>query len=194
MKNMGLDHLSLFQLHGPKISDFNDDLFEMLLKLKKEGFIGAIGINTFDDAVIEKVIDTKIFDFIMLDYNILAQDREPIIDKLYNNGIGIIAGAALADSLYSNRIFQIRGIKDLWYLARALKSFRSKLIKGRSFQFVNSIEDMTGAQIAISYVLNNSKISSAVFGTTSEQHLLENLKGTEITLPTDLIHKIQDTY
>ena len=102
----------------------------------------------------------------MLDYNILAQDREPMIDKLYAKGIGVIAGAALADSLYSNRIFQIRGVKDLWYLARALKNFRGKLIKGRSFQFVNNIPNMTGAQIAIAYVLKNQKISSAIFGTT----------------------------
>ena len=128
----------------------------------------------------------------MLDYNILAQDREPMIDKLHNKGIGVIAGAALADSLYSNRIFQIRGVKDLWYLARALKNFRGKLIKGRSFQFVNNVPNMTGAQIAIAYVLKNQKISSAIFGTTSEDHLLENLKGMEITLPEELVQRIKN--
>jgi aryl-alcohol dehydrogenase-like predicted oxidoreductase len=118
IKNLGLDHLPLFQLHGPAISDLTDELLNKLLQLKRAGTIGAIGINTFDDDVIEKLIELKVFDFVMLDYNILTQCREPMIDKLYDNGIGVIAGAALADSLYSNRIFQIRGLKDVWYLLR----------------------------------------------------------------------------
>jgi 1-deoxyxylulose-5-phosphate synthase len=192
IKNIGLDHLPLFQLHGPAISDLNDELLDKLLRLKQEGTIGAIGINTFDDDVIEHIIHLKVFDFIMLDYNILTQHREPVIDRLYGKGIGVIAGAALADSLYSNRIFKIRGLKDLWYLARALKNFRDKLVKGRSFQFVNHIENMTGAQIAIAYVLNNPKISTTVFGTTSETHLLENLQGQSMTLSTELIDRIRE--
>lgn len=191
IKNIGLDHLPLFQLHGPAISDLNDELLDKLLSLKQEGTIGAIGINTFDDDVIEHIIDLKVFDFIMLDYNILTQHREAIIDRLYDKGIGVIAGAALADSLYSNRIFKIRGLKDLWYLARALKNFRDKLVKGRQFQFVNHIENMTGAQIAIAYVLNNPKISTSVFGTTSAAHLLENLKGQDIALPNELMERIK---
>ena len=192
IKNIGLDYLPLFQLHGPAISDLNDELLDKLLRLKKEGTIGAVGINTFDDDVIEHIIDLKVFDFIMLDYNILTQHREPVIDKLYDNGIGVIAGAALSDSLYSNRIFKIRGLKDLWYLARALKNFRDKLVKGRSFQFINNIENMTGTQIAIAYVLNNQKISTSVFGTTSEAHLLENLKGQDIVLSDELMGRIRE--
>ena len=192
IKNIGLDYLPLFQLHGPSIANLNDKLLDKLLKLKQDGTIGAIGINTFDDDVIEKIIDLKVFDFIMLDYNILTQYREPMIDRLYDNGIGVIAGAALADSLYSNRIFKIRGLKDLWYLARALKNFRDKLIKGRSFGFINDIENMTGAQIAIAYVLNNPKISTSVFGTTSEAHLLENLKGQDLVLSDELIDRIKE--
>lgn len=192
IKNLGLEHLPLFQLHGPAVSNLNDEVFDKLLKLKKEGTIGAIGINTFDDEIIEKVMGLEVFDFIMLDYNILTQRREPIINKLYENGIGVIAGAALADSLYSNRIFKIRTIKDVWYLARALKNFREKIIKGRAFKFVNNIENITGAQIAISYILHNKKISTAVFGTTNETHLLENLKGQDITLSNELIDKLRE--
>ena len=192
IKNLGLDHLPLFQLHGPAISNLTDELLDKLLQLKEAGTIGAIGINTFDDGVIEKLVDLKVFDFVMLDYNILTQYREPMIDKLYENGIGVIAGAALADSLYSNRIFKIRGLKDIWYLLRAFKNFREKLIKGYSFRFVNHIENITGAQVALAYVLNNPKITSAVFGTTNEMHLLENLKAQKIVLSNELIRRIQE--
>ena len=192
IKNLGLEYLPLFQLHGPAISNLTDELLNKLVQMKQSGTIGAIGINTFDDDVIAKLVDLEFFDFVMLDYNILTQYREPMIDKLHDNGIGVIAGAALADSLYSNRIFKIRGLKDVWYLLRALKNFREKLIKGYSFRFINHLEDITGAQIAMAYVLNNPKISSAVFGTTNEMHLLENLKAQEIRLSNELILKIKE--
>ena len=51
---------------------------------------------------------------------------------------------------------------------------------------------MTGAQIAIAYVLNNPKISTSVFGTTSEAHLLENIKGKDITLSDELVDRIRE--
>lgn len=50
---------------------------------------------------------------------------------------------------------------------------------------------MTGAQIAIAYVLNNPKISTSVFGTTSEAHLLENLQGQDVVLSDELMDRIR---
>jgi len=194
LKQLGLEQLPLFQLHGPKRSDLTDELFEKLLKLKQEGKIKSIGINSFDTDVIENMLTLDIFDFVMLDYNILMQNREPLIEKLVQHDIGVIAGAALADSLYSNRVFKLKGFKDIWYLARALKSFRPQLIKGLSFRFINKIENMSASQIAIAYILNNPNITSAVFGTTSESHLLDNLQGSEITLPDELIFKLKSAY
>lgn len=150
----------------------------------------AIGVNSFDDNVLEKVLDLKVFDFVMPDYNILCKEREPLIEKMNSKGIGVIAGAALADSLYCNRVFKVKGIKDLWYLARALKNFRGKLVKGFSYRFINNEPNITAAQIALAYVLSNTKISSAVFGTTSGNHLLENLGAISIDLPDEIMRRI----
>ena len=54
----------------------------------------------------------------------MRQDRKDFIEKLYTAGIGVIVGAALAQSLYSNRIYRIKTKNDIWYLLRALKNFR----------------------------------------------------------------------
>ena len=190
LKKIGIEALSLFHLHGPSVLDLNDELIEQLIRLKSEGLVRAIGVNSFDNNVLEKVLNLGVFDFVMPDYNILCKDREPLIEKFYTKGIGVIAGAALADSLYSNRVFKIKGIKDLWYLARALKNFRGKLIKGYSYRFINNVPNITGAQIALAYVLSNTKICSSVFGTTSEKHLIENLDATNINIPDEIRKKI----
>lgn len=190
LKRIGLETLPLFQLHGPSVVNLSDELIDQLLKLKSEGLVGAIGVNSFDDDVLEKVLDLNVFDFVMPDYNILCREREPLIERFHSKGIGVIAGAALADSLYSNRVFQIRGIKDIWYLARALKNFRGKLIKGYSYRFINNEPDISGSQIALTYVLSNTNICSAIFGTTSENHLIENLSSANLDLPDEIMKKI----
>ncbi len=113
-----------------------------------------------------------------------------VINSFGQKGVGILAGAALANSLFSNRIFKIRRTQDVWYLLRALKNFRSKLIKGMSYRFMNYYDDITGAQIALAYVIQNKNIASAVFGTTDEAHLNENLLASKITLPEEILSKI----
>jgi 1-deoxyxylulose-5-phosphate synthase len=191
LKKIGIDSIPLFHLHGPSVKDLNDDLLDELDKMKAEGLVRAVGVNSFDDSVLAAILERDFFDFVMPDYNILSLEREPLIDKFSEKGVGIIAGAALADSLFSNRIFKIKSAKDIWYLARALVNFRQKLIKGFSYRFVNNYKDVSGPQIAIAYILQNQKICSAVFGTTSEVHLLENLSAAEITLPEDILNRIR---
>jgi len=191
LTKIGIDSIALFHLHGPSVSDLSTEVLEELRKLKSEGLIQSIGVNSFDDVVLKRILELDSFDFVMPDYNILAREREPLIDKFYEKGIGVIAGAALADSLFSNRIFKIKSSKDLWYLARALKNFRGKLIKGFSYRFMNDYTEITGPQIALAYILQNKKITSAVFGTTSEKHLLENIAAAEMKLADDILNKIR---
>lgn len=191
LRRMGIDSLDMLSVHGPAIKDLTEEYLSSMKELKKEGLVKAIGINTFDTDVIEYVLKEKCFDFVMLDYNMLKQTREPIIKKLYEAGIGVIAGAPLAESLYSNRIFKIRKMKDIWYLARAIVNFREQLIKGRKFTFVNHVPGITGSQIALKYVLDNPYITSAVFGTTTMSHLEDNVKSQDITIPEDILNRIK---
>lgn len=193
LERMGIDYVDLLLVHGPQVADLSDEYLDAMKILKEKGIVKAIGINTFDADVIEFVCKTKCFDFVMLDYNILKQEREPIIDQLYESGIGVIAGAPLAESLFSNRIFKIRKIKDLWYLARAIVKFREQLIKGRRFTFVNKVQGMTGTQVALNYVISNPHVTTAVFGTTTPSHLSDNVKAKDVVIPKDVLERIKST-
>lgn len=193
LKRMGIEYLDCLLCHGPRIEDFNEDFMRKMDELKERGLVKAVGANTFDTEVLEYIRDTKCLDYVMLDYNILRQDREPLIKELYENGIGVIAGSALGESLWSNRVFRLRQPKDVWYLARAIVKFRNLLIKGRKFRFVNNVEGMTGAQVALRYVLDNPYVTAAVFGTTTMSHLEDNMKALSVTIPKDILDKIKNT-
>lgn len=191
MKRLHIDHIDMLQVHGPTIDEISDEMLDWLHGLKEKGFVRAIGINTFDTDVLEWVCVNKAFDFIMLDYNILRQDREPLIKELYNNKIGVIAGAPLAQSLYSNCVYKIKNLNDIWYLLRAMINFRGHMIEGRKYTFVNKVDGMTGNQVALRYVLDNKRITSAVFGTVNPEHLIENIGSVDKVLPEDVRKKIR---
>ncbi len=193
LNRLGLDYVDLFMCHGGKPSDFSEELFYELEIIKSEGKAKSIGINTFDTDVIKWVIESRKFDFVFLDYNIMRQDREILIKQLYDANIGVIVGAPLAQSLYSNRVFKIKSLKDVWYLLRAFANFRGLLLKGRKFRFINDVEGMNGSQVALRYVLDNPYITSAVFGTTTLKHLEDNLKSRELNIPSDVLEKIKST-
>lgn len=191
MERMGITYVDMFMCHGGDSSCFSEELLGALFDLKTNGVVKSIGINTFDTDVIKWVTETGVFDFVFLDYNILKRERETLIDELYEKGIGVIAGAPLAQHLFSKDVFKIKGIKDVWYLARAFMNSRELMKKGKQYQFLNEVDGMTGAQIALKYVIDNPKVSSAVFGTTTLSHLEDNLKARAITIPESVLSRIR---
>ncbi len=189
LKRLQVDYIDLFAMHGGSIKDCTDELIYTFENLKSEGIIRAYGINTFETDVIEWVSKEKCFDYVMLDYNVMRQEREPIIKKLYTGGVGVIAGASLGQSLYKREIRFNRN--SIWYYMRSIVKFKEMRKRSADFKFLNSIPGYTSNQLALRYVLDNEYISSAVFNTTSIAHLKENLRSLEISMPTEVKKRIQ---
>ena len=85
----------------------------------------------------------------------------------------------------------IRGIQDLWYVARRFKNQCEDIKKGKAFRFINYNQDYTGAQIALGFVLANPHISCAMIGTTRLAHLKELVKMQNQALPREIINKLR---
>lgn len=183
LKRLQSDYIDLYAMHGGAVQDCSDALIHTFQDMKSQGLIRAYGINTFDTDVLNWVAENKAFDYVMLDYNIMRQDREPLIRKLTKAGVAVIAGSAMGESLYSRKLFRVKNRNDLWYLARAVVRFRKMMNKSRDFRFLTAQKDYTANQLALRYVLDNDRITSAVFSTVNESHLIENIKAAEIVMP-----------
>jgi aryl-alcohol dehydrogenase-like predicted oxidoreductase len=191
LRNLGLEVLPLLQLHGPAIGELTDDLRSGLARLKARGLVRALGVNSFDPAVIDHVVGLADFDVVMVDYNVLRPEREPLIARAAGAGKGVLAGMALAMGHTGLQVAKLRGLQDLWYAARGLVRHRAEVAKGARFGFLSHVEGMTGAQAALAYVLANPQVACAVIGTTRPAHLHENLAASGITLPADVAARIR---
>jgi 1-deoxyxylulose-5-phosphate synthase len=189
---LGLDAIPLLQLHGPEIANLTDDLLDILNRLKGEGKVLHLSVNSFDVNVIEHVMTLPLFGVVMIDYNILRPEREPIIAKLAARNFGILAAMPLGGGLYLKNRFRIRGVQDVWYIARAWKNHRSDFARARNFHFLERDQPLTAGEIALAWVLRKPEISCAAFGTTRMSHLLANLRASGKTVDDDLLRKISE--
>ena len=194
LKNLGLDVLPLLQLHGPAAAELTDDLRTALAELKARGLVRAVGVNSFDPAVIAHATTLPDIDVVMVDYNVLRPEREALIARAAAAGKGVLAGMPLAMGHIGFRLLRVRRARDLWYAARALARHRDLVVRGARFSALNRLVDMTGAQAALAYVLANPDVSAAVVGATRLAHLQENLQASGLTLrpeALDLIRRAQ---
>ena len=181
LANLGLEALGLLQLHGPSIPEL-DALAPVLAALKTRGLARAVGLNSFDPAVIDHALGLAVIDVVMIDFNVLRPEREPLIARAAAAGKGVLAGMPLAMGNTQPWLSRLRGPRDLWYAARALANHREDLARGARFGFLHRLPDMTGSQAALAHVLANPGVSAAVFGATRPSHLRENLGASGLIL------------
>lgn len=191
LRNLGVEALGLLQLHGPAIHELNDDMQQALAGLKARGLVRAVGLNSFDPAVMAHAIGLAGVDVIMVDYNVLRPEREPLIARAAAAGKGVLAGMPLAMGHTRPLLARLKGPQDLWYAARALAKHRGELARGRRFRFLHRLAGMSGSQAALAYVLANPGVSAAVFGATRPEHLRENLAASGMILPEDVMARIR---
>ena len=191
LERLGLDRLSLLQLHGPSVAELDPAMIETLEGLKREGVIKAAGVNSFDADVIERAIGLCVIDAVMVDYNVLRPDRAALIERAAAAGKGVLAGMPLAMGHTGGQILKIRGLRDLWYAARALKNHRREVAAGARFGFLHRLHGISGSQAALAYVLAHPGVSCAVVGTTRLAHLAENLAASGLKLSPDAMARIR---
>jgi len=199
IQNLQCGYLDIFQLHGITQAQMSNALIERLAKMKQRGMFKYLGINTHKEAnMLFAAQHPEIFDMALIDYNVLQLDREPIIDKLHAAGIGVVAGTVLAQGhLVSGKIGSISNGSFFWYLARSLLRPSSRRLAKHSKimrDVLASITEMSPPQAAFSYILENKKVASCVFGTTSLSNLIEVIETVDKKLDENSRQKIRNAY
>ncbi len=132
LKNLGLDRLPLLQLHGMPDQGL-DEVFGTLTRLKNMGKVELIGASC-DGAALDKALSYNMLDVVMLTYNLIEKQAKLQIEKAYSKGVGVLVKSPLAHTLYSNDLFKVRTLSDVWYLLRVMKNYRSQIARGLKYQ------------------------------------------------------------
>ena len=167
LKNLGVEILQVVNLRvggamGPSEGSIEEPL-SVLNELKHQGLIGHIGLsNVTPRQLVEAQTITEIVCIQNL-YNLAHRDDDAFIDDLAAQGIAYVP------------FFPLGGFSPLQ--ASALHEAAALL-------------HATPMQVALAWLLQRSRNILLIPGTSSLEHLRENLQAPTIQIPTEVLYKL----
>ena len=115
LKNLRTDHIELYQVHNPSVSDLEKAFseggaIEALFEAKEAGKIGHIGVTAHSLEVFEKAISYDFVETIMFPYNIVETQGEELMRRCTEMGIAVIAMKPLAGGAIEDATLALRFI------------------------------------------------------------------------------------
>ncbi|QHM93653.1 aldo/keto reductase family oxidoreductase [Kosakonia sacchari] len=168
LRNLGLEVMevvnlrAMFGVHGPEEGPLEAPL-EVLIKLKERGLIRHIGLS---NVTAKQVADAqKMTPIVCVQnlYNVANRHDDALIDSLNAQGIAYVP------------FFPLGGFTPL---------------QSGELNEVATTLGATPMQVALAWLLQRSPNILLIPGTSSPQHLQENLASAQLTLPPDALAKL----
>ena len=190
LERLGRERIDLLHLHGPTLEDLTPELVGALEELRAEGLVRFIGVNSFDERVLRAALALPNFDSFMLEYNVMKKRNAALVEAIATAGRAVLVGTPVAQALFSGELFAVTSLGRAWALLRAARHGRD-LAAGLRYRFLNRLDEMSGPQAALAYVLRCPQVTTAIFGTTRLAHLRENVAAAGLTLSPELLAEIE---
>ncbi|RKQ39182.1 aldo/keto reductase [Enterobacter sp. R1(2018)] len=193
LQRMGLDYVDIFYSHRVDENTPMEETASALAQAVQSGKALYVGISSYSPARTEQMAsmlrEWKIPLLIhQPSYNLLNRwvDKSGLLDTLEQNGIGCIAFTPLAQGLltgkYLNGIpagsrMQVEGKK-----ARGLTENMLSEANLNSLRLLNEMAQRRGqtmAQMALSWLLKDERVTSVLIGASRPEQLEENVKALE---------------
>jgi aryl-alcohol dehydrogenase-like predicted oxidoreductase len=149
----------MLDIHGPAEGSLEEPL-TTLAELREKGLIRHIGLSNVTRIQIEDARKMVPIVCVQNAYNVAHRTDDPLIDELEKEGIAYVP------------FFPLGGFNPLQ--STALSEVAQSL-------------NATPMQVALAWLLRRSSNMLLIPGTSSAEHLRENLAAVELTLPSDAL-------
>jgi pyridoxine 4-dehydrogenase len=156
LRRLSLETIPLFQLHRIDAKVPLEEQVGELATLQSEGKIRHIGLSEVSVAQLEEAQKTATIVSVQNLFNLAHRDAEPLLDHAEANGIGFIPWFPLATGALS---------KD-----------------GGPLEEIAAETGATPSQLALAWLLKRSPVMLPIPGTSSVDHLEDNLGAAELEL------------
>jgi len=163
--NLGVEVLdvvnlrSMLDIHGPAEGSLEEPL-TTLAELREKGLIRHIGLSNVTRKQIEDARKMVKIVCVQNAYNVAHRADDPLIDELEKEGIAYVP------------FFPLGGFN---------------LLQSSALSDVAQALNATPMQVALAWLLQRSSNILLIPGTSSVEHLRENLASAELTLPPDAL-------
>jgi|SRR5690625_1899489 len=164
LRTLRVEALDMFQLHRVDPHVPAADQFGFMADLQREGKAKSLGLSEVDVDLIREAEKHFTVASVQNQYNLIDRKHEDVLDYCTENGIAFIPWHPLA----SGELAAPGGVLD-----EAAKRLGA-----------------TVSQVALAWLLQHSPMMLPIPGTSSPQHLEENLKAADLTLDDQTISEL----
>jgi len=156
---LGVDTIDLLQFHRPDPDTPFEDSVNALAALKDDGLVSHVGLSNVDVDQLETARDQVEIATVQNRYNVANRESEDVLEACEEYGIGFIPWFPLGSGDLGDREAALDDVADA--------------------------NDATPRQVAIAWLLHHSPVTLPIPGTSSPEHLVENVAASEIDLSDD---------
>lgn len=185
LRRMGLDYVDIFYSHRPDPETPFDETMDALDQVVRQGKALYVGISSYSaEQTMQAVEVLRSLGRQCLihqpSYSILNRWVEDgLLDVLYREGVGCIAFCPLAQGLLTDRYLD--GVPADSRVAKSHGSLKEHQITPEVLQKLRSLQDIAQqrgqslAQMALSWVLRDVRVTSALIGASRVEQIEENI-------------------
>ncbi len=183
MKRLKTDYIDIFQLHDCRITEIerNQELFDMLIQLKKRGAIRAIGFAGKIPEETVKALDIFPFDVIQCGFS-LVDGRildSGLLEKCRDRNIGVIARTPLAFGFITDK--RRDNLQPDDHRIRFSEEQRKEWAAAKDrYKDAYSEHNYSWAQKAILYPLSTQGVHTVNVGMNESIQALENIRASKL--------------
>lgn len=201
--NLQTDYIDLYQIHWPNWEIPLEETVEMLLKLKQQGKIRAIGVSNFAVRDLSEVLSWCACETDQLPYSLLWRVIESEIQPLcVDNGVGIICYSPLAQGLLTGRYTTVDEVPEhlsrtrLYASTRSFSQHDDPGCEDEVFAALNTIRNIAEqlnqpmANVSLAWARQQPGITSLLVGARNPQELEWNLPAIRLNLPNEALSEL----
>ncbi|SDK19229.1 Predicted oxidoreductase [Catalinimonas alkaloidigena] len=164
LKRLRVERIDLYQFHMPDPNVPYEDSIGTLVDLQKEGKIRHLGVSNVSVAQLKQARELTTIVTVQNRYNLADRSSEAVMEYCTKEGIGFIP----------------------WYPLNT-----GKLTEDDQLSQIAQKHNAEPSQIALAWLLHRSPIMLPIPGTSSEEHLHENMKATDIELSDEEMKELE---
>ncbi|OIJ14553.1 aldo/keto reductase [Anaerobacillus arseniciselenatis] len=202
LQRLQTDYIDLYQVHFFDPNTPLEETLRALDDLVRQGKVRYIGCSNFAAWQIAKAhsiserMNLEKFVSVQPQYSLLVRDVEnELIPFCESEEVGMVVYSPMARGMLSGKYNGPEDVPDDSRAAHGEKRL-FKLFSERNFELVEQYKDLanrveiTLSQFALSWVLNQRVVTSAIIGATKVSHVTDAVEVSDLQLPEELLCEI----
>lgn len=209
LRRLQVEHIDLYQIHGFDPVTPIVETLEALDNLVRRGLVRYVGLSNWAAWQVMKAVgitearNLAPIASLQAYYTLAGRDLErEVVPMLQSEGVGLLVWSPLAGGFLSGKFDRGGRTAD----GRRAEFDFPPVDKDRAYDVIDrmrkiaSHKECTVAQVAISWLLHQSVVTSVILGATRPEQLLDNIGAASVPLSTcdleelDMVSRLPDEY